>query len=199
PERGFGLLVGHDLAINLLLAHAPRNELRHLRAEVDDQDFVVHTSAPNPKSARQCRKSDRELRVQRGTTIISVASGLRFRSSHESMPRGLANFGIGPLARPDGRERGGNRRPFGLAMWRSRRGRSRPRWRPVHGAHSLTRGDPLVRPSIRQPPEARITDTKKPSVSVRRGVISRPSSDISTARRNSKARSPSAFATSLGR
>src|SRR5262249_58521114 len=146
PERGFGLRVGHDLAITLPLAHAPRNELRPLRAEVDDKDFVVHTSAPNPKSARQCRKSDRELRVQRGTTIISVASGLRFRSSHESMPRGLANFGIGPLARPDGRERGGNRRPFGLAMWRARRGGGRAPRRPAPGAPSPTRGAPLGAP-----------------------------------------------------
>src|SRR5215468_8564343 len=29
-------------------------------------------SAPNPKFARQCRKSDRELRVQRGTRTLEL-------------------------------------------------------------------------------------------------------------------------------
>ena len=28
--------------IDALLAHAPRDQLRHLRAEIDDEDFVVH-------------------------------------------------------------------------------------------------------------------------------------------------------------
>ena len=40
-ERRFGLLERHDLAIDALLAHAPRDQLRHLRAEIDDQNFVV--------------------------------------------------------------------------------------------------------------------------------------------------------------
>ena len=40
-EGGLGLLVGHDLAIDLLLAHPPRDQLGDLRAEIDDQDFVV--------------------------------------------------------------------------------------------------------------------------------------------------------------
>ena len=31
----------HDLGIDPLLAHAPRDELRHLGAEIDDQNFVV--------------------------------------------------------------------------------------------------------------------------------------------------------------
>src|SRR5262245_3287729 len=34
--------------------------------------FPRRTSAPNPKLARQCRESDRELRVQRGTRIIEL-------------------------------------------------------------------------------------------------------------------------------
>jgi hypothetical protein len=37
----FGLLERHDFAINLLLAHAPRDELRDLRAEIDDENLVV--------------------------------------------------------------------------------------------------------------------------------------------------------------
>ena len=35
------LLERHDLAIDLLLAHAPGNELGHLRPEIDDQNLVV--------------------------------------------------------------------------------------------------------------------------------------------------------------
>ena len=41
-ERAFGLLERHDLGINPLLAHAPRDQLRHLGAEIDDEDLVVH-------------------------------------------------------------------------------------------------------------------------------------------------------------
>src|SRR6185503_15901504 len=35
------LLVRHDLGIDLLLPHPPRDELGDLGAEIDDQDFVV--------------------------------------------------------------------------------------------------------------------------------------------------------------
>ena len=35
------LLERHDLAIDLLFAHAPGNELGHLRPEIDDQNLVV--------------------------------------------------------------------------------------------------------------------------------------------------------------
>ena len=42
PREGFGgLLVGHDLGIDLLFAHPARNELRHLGAEIDDENLVV--------------------------------------------------------------------------------------------------------------------------------------------------------------
>jgi hypothetical protein len=40
-ERAFGVLERHDLAIDLLLAHAPRDQLRDLRAEIDDENLVV--------------------------------------------------------------------------------------------------------------------------------------------------------------
>src|SRR5262249_19556606 len=36
-------------------------------------DFFDRASAPNPKFARQCRESNCELRVQRGTRIIELA------------------------------------------------------------------------------------------------------------------------------
>ena len=40
--EGFGgLLERHDLAIDPLLAHAPRDQLGHLRAEIDDENLVV--------------------------------------------------------------------------------------------------------------------------------------------------------------
>src|SRR5262249_55436194 len=41
-ERLLGLLERHDLRVDALLAHAPRDELRHLRAEIDDENLVVH-------------------------------------------------------------------------------------------------------------------------------------------------------------
>ncbi len=37
----FRVLERRDLAIDAGLAHPPRDELRHLRAKIDDQDFVV--------------------------------------------------------------------------------------------------------------------------------------------------------------
>ena len=42
PLEGFLRRVeGNDLAIDLFLAHAPRDQLGHLRAEIDDEDLVV--------------------------------------------------------------------------------------------------------------------------------------------------------------
>src|SRR5262252_4554200 len=40
-QRFFGLLKRRYLAINLLLAHAPGDQLRDLRAEIDDENLVV--------------------------------------------------------------------------------------------------------------------------------------------------------------
>ena len=40
-EGALGALEWRDLAIDAGLAHAPRDELRHLRAEIDDQQLVV--------------------------------------------------------------------------------------------------------------------------------------------------------------
>ena len=41
PERGFRLLERHDLGIDALLAHPARDQLRHLAAEIDDQNLVM--------------------------------------------------------------------------------------------------------------------------------------------------------------
>ena len=43
-EGGFGLLEGHDFRIDALLAHAARDQLRHLTAEIDDQNLVMRRS-----------------------------------------------------------------------------------------------------------------------------------------------------------
>ena len=40
-KRGFRLIEGHDLRIDPGLAHAARDELGHLAAEIDDQDAVL--------------------------------------------------------------------------------------------------------------------------------------------------------------
>ncbi|MGY3459606.1 hypothetical protein ACVWW5_005056 [Bradyrhizobium sp. LM3.4] len=40
-ENLFGLVERDDLAIDAVLAHATRNQLRHLAAEVDDENLVV--------------------------------------------------------------------------------------------------------------------------------------------------------------
>ena len=46
-QRGFGLVVRHDLRIDTRLAHAPGDELRHLAAEIDDQHAVVLGLGPH--------------------------------------------------------------------------------------------------------------------------------------------------------
>ena len=40
-EGGFGLLERHDFGIDALLAHPARDQLRHLAAEIDDQNLVM--------------------------------------------------------------------------------------------------------------------------------------------------------------
>ena len=40
-ESGFGLLERHDFGIDALLAHPARDQLRHLAAEIDDQNLVM--------------------------------------------------------------------------------------------------------------------------------------------------------------
>ena len=40
-KRAFSFLERHDLAIDLLFAHPPGDELGHLRAEIDDENLVV--------------------------------------------------------------------------------------------------------------------------------------------------------------
>ena len=43
-ECSLGLLIRHDLGIDAILAHAPCNELRHLRAKIDDQNLFMRGS-----------------------------------------------------------------------------------------------------------------------------------------------------------
>ena len=77
-EGGLRLLIRHDLAIDLLLAHPPRDELGDLRAEIDDEDFVVRDlvvhgrlCAPNVAGIRAAQS--RSGRLFAG----NAASGLR--------------------------------------------------------------------------------------------------------------------------
>jgi hypothetical protein len=59
-ERRFGALVGHDLRVHALLAHAPRDELGDLGAEVDDQNLVVggrHDEELRDRGARGKRQA----------------------------------------------------------------------------------------------------------------------------------------------
>src|SRR5262249_10391377 len=59
------------------------------------------TLVPRTRSSHNNRcESGCELRVQSGTRIIDLTSALRFRSSHQSVRQGRANFGIGALALP---------------------------------------------------------------------------------------------------
>ena len=51
-------VVRMDLAVHVRLAHAPRDQLRDLRAEVEDQDLVVHvrSGAESRRRARGARR-----------------------------------------------------------------------------------------------------------------------------------------------
>ena len=77
-EGRFGLLERHDLAIDPLLAHAPRDQLRHLRAEIDDENFVVSRHSgfcptlPSPASGGGSgRWSCRDFAIK----VMSCAAG----------------------------------------------------------------------------------------------------------------------------
>ena len=51
-EGGFGLLERHDLGIDALLAHPARDQLRHLAAEIDDQNLVMRRGHRGRRLAR---------------------------------------------------------------------------------------------------------------------------------------------------
>ena len=99
--------------------------------------------------------------------------------------------GAGQLRRPqaDARQAGAvtsrrsDRQAGALPPHRARLALSRHRPGAV-GRHDCVRGRSGRRRAPAGSYDRTMTLTKKPSVSVRRGVISRPSSDISTARRN---------------
>jgi hypothetical protein len=83
PEGFLGLMERHDLGIDPLLPDAPRDELRHLGAEIDDEDFVVglgHGSSWK-KRRRLTRGSSSSRDRQRRT---NSASAVRRRASRRS-------------------------------------------------------------------------------------------------------------------
>src|SRR5436853_1673284 len=115
--------------------------------------------------------------------------------------RALAARGLHP--RPDGirlltgfDER--NSAPTGLSLGTSLLGHDFPQRTTNTTLMLLTAGERVICILSATQAARRKILTKNPSVSVRRGVISRPSSEISAARRNRKARSPRAFVTSAG-
>ena len=149
------------------------------------------------------------LNDNKGPTRNSLEMGFRVVPRAEFLAR-LAEAmrmpdrrGMAGRDRPARRSRMATRRSArGSAPVRSRsssavRAGSARCWLPV-GRRDRRRSARSRKPSARcsssvvAADHARSTATKNPSVSVRRGVISSPSSVISTARRNRKARSPSA-------
>src|SRR6266403_1991309 len=71
PERVERQVEGMDLAVDVQLAHAPRDQLRVLRAEVEDQDQV---STGGPSAARALRCSDAP--GPRRPSVSALALGL---------------------------------------------------------------------------------------------------------------------------
>src|SRR6516162_5025215 len=69
---------------------------------------MAHTRYAAGRGIAQCggfevpthlqRASHRNFKSKNHTRVISLLVSLRFRSSHESVPQGLANFGIRTLA-----------------------------------------------------------------------------------------------------
>src|SRR4029079_6496249 len=59
---------------------------------------VVRAQVPRTRSSRsEAASPTANFGFKRGTRIMDLLVSLRFRSSHESVPRYLANFGIGTL------------------------------------------------------------------------------------------------------
>ena len=51
PLQGLvGLVERHDLGVDALLAHAPGDQLRHLAAEIDDEDGIGHGVAASRRN-----------------------------------------------------------------------------------------------------------------------------------------------------
>src|SRR6476660_8323507 len=83
PEGGFGLLERHDLGIDALLAHAARDQLRHLTAEIDNQNLVMR---------RRDRGSARNRGKRLAHTLLRAwpnpyrSISLTYMSREETMP-----------------------------------------------------------------------------------------------------------------
>ena len=65
-KRRFRLVVRHDFRIDARLAHAPRDQLRHLAAEIDDQHPVVLGLRPHHFDGNPLRRRGRGRRLCRG-------------------------------------------------------------------------------------------------------------------------------------
>ena len=72
-QRRLDLVVGMDLAIDAGLAQAPRDQLGHLAAEIDDQDLLVGVGARSWGSVRRASIQARRRRSRRCRR--SAASG----------------------------------------------------------------------------------------------------------------------------
>ena len=57
-ERGGRVLERHDLGIDPLLAHAPRDQLGHLGAEIDDENLVVGRLGHSPARSSPAGRGD---------------------------------------------------------------------------------------------------------------------------------------------
>ncbi len=176
-ERGFRLLERHDLAIDALLAHAAGNQLRHLAAEIDNQNLVMG-------------------RGHRGRRLAGLLWGCHDKQIRDG---GRArNPGSPILARLV---------PAIHVFWRPalsfRDGpKDQTRDREILRCAIAHRSSPFGRPGMTEPRYDAVRRfkiaTKNPSVPVRRGVISQPSGDCSAALANASALSPSAVTVSAG-
>ena len=77
-EGLLGRLERHDLGIDPLLPHPPRDELRHLRAEIDDEDLVVVGGVSGLGHGRSSFRSRTGIeRAERRTFSTSTSSAVR--------------------------------------------------------------------------------------------------------------------------
>ena len=86
-QRRFGLLERHDLAIDTLLAHPPRDELGDLRAEIDDENLVVGCRV------RRCHVPIRTGSRRRPVEILQLLSSGAPQQADEKP------VGVGPARR----------------------------------------------------------------------------------------------------
>src|SRR5690606_12579268 len=81
-----GHVVGMEFAVHLRFAHAPRDELRDLRAEIENQDLVVHEEIAESREPRVkvqptvfCKP--RSIRPNSSTSASTLSNSLTGRAS----------------------------------------------------------------------------------------------------------------------